>query len=90
MDCCEVVVVSGSRKRKGCALAEGLWGQFIAFGVILNASRVPTSRSAPGGRGFSRNSRNRSRNCGRSSRAGKRRGRGWGRANSETEAWECI
>ena len=57
---------------------------------ILNASRVPTSHSAPGGRGFSRNSRNRSRNCGRSSRAGKRRGRGWGRANSETEARECI
>ena len=25
-----------------------------------------------------------------SSRAGKRRGRGWGRTNSETEAWECI
>ena len=61
---------------------------FLLF--ILNASRVPTSRSAPGGRGSSRNSRNRSRNCGRSSRAARSRGRWWGRANSETEAWECI
>ena len=58
--------------------------------IILNASRVPTSHSAPGGRGFSENNRKRGRNCGRSSRAGKGRGRGCGRTNSETEAWKCI
>ena len=57
---------------------------------ILNASRVRTSHSAPGGGGFSRNRGKGSRNCGRSSRADKRRGRRWARANSETEAWECI